>query len=130
MNVPRLPLRERTTRWPGFTWRVLAHSFTKPGPSGVGVEAIAMSHQDHEDWTCFDELVIGAGEGACGPLLHVEQMNDRDWWIGVGDCSFALDVWREPNGDIGVMVRDETDLGGRVKVQYDGGRAAREALGG
>lgn len=80
--------------WPGFRWRILAHERTTQGKSAdytgkqldlrAGKGPLAMTdgptniqYVEGEHWE-FDELAIDH-------WFHLEQMNDRDWWIGIGD---------------------------------------------
>lgn len=82
------------TFWPGFRWRILAHERTDQGTKGTytgrqydrrtGKGPLAMAdaptdvqYVEGQHWE-FDELAIDH-------WFHLEQMNDRHWWIGVGD---------------------------------------------
>ncbi len=67
------------TFWPGYQWRILAHmkatESRKPDYTGHQVNI--------SNWTLrgpveFDELVID-------DWFHIEQMDSRHWWIGVGN---------------------------------------------
>ena len=58
-------------------WRVLAQ-----GPDGA---KIALECKG----TVFDELVIGKGK-AC--WFHIEQMDDRRYWMRVGDVDFDITI--------------------------------------
>jgi len=76
------PWAQRKGRfWPGFSWRILAHKRTRIGRAIIGDYVpdgrVAVSSEDFDVPVEFDELVIDN-------WLHVEQMNDRDWWIGLG----------------------------------------------
>lgn len=77
--------------WPGFRWRILAHERTgvhsravhtgksfdvhANGKAPGGYKGIRQLLDGH--WE-FDELVID-------DWFHIEQMDDRHWWIGVGN---------------------------------------------
>jgi|SRR5665213_2253903 len=79
---PEIAHQQRKGRfWPGFSWRVLAHKRIKIGRATVGSylpnHQFALSSDEFLDPIEFDELVIDH-------WLHIEQMNDRDWWIGLG----------------------------------------------
>lgn len=78
--------------FPGFEWRILAHKRTGRNTKGVhtgesldldaGIDRKSNGYpgirtQLSGDWE-FDELVIDH-------WFHLEQMGDRDWWIGIGD---------------------------------------------
>lgn len=84
--------------WPGFRWRILAHEkgtasgrghYTGPQkqiyagwePSPVIASDVERLHSAWE----FDELVIDH-------WLHLEQMDTRDWWIGIGNPDHG-DYW-------------------------------------
>lgn len=83
--------------WPGFTWRVLAHEREKANSRGAhtGVsydvrcgdrwlppaDAATGQHQHlapDGGAFAFDELCID-------DWFHLEQMGDRNWWLGVGN---------------------------------------------
>lgn len=74
--------------WPGYRWRILAWEKTEQGKKGnytggqydrrSGSGPIAPTDGPGEGNWEFDELVIDH-------WFHLEQMDDRDWWIGVGD---------------------------------------------
>lgn len=108
--------------WPGFRWRILAHERTEQGRKGAytgkqldlraGKGPLAMAdgptpiqYVDGKDtdkhWE-FDELAIDH-------WFHLEQMGDRDWWIGIGDPGngdyYHVNV--HINGDRTVRVRVE-----------------------
>jgi len=105
--------------WPGFSWRILAHRRESTGknakhtgdsidlssgmdrvPTGYpGIRAVIDG-----DWE-FDELVIDH-------WFHLEQMNDRDWWIGVGNPSngnyFHINVHINGDKSVSVSIEDES----------------------
>lgn len=81
------------TFWPGFRWRILAHEKTGntyrhkhtgamydrrsgKGPIAPTDGPTPIKYVDGH-WE-FDELCIDH-------WFHLEQMGDRDWWIGIGD---------------------------------------------
>jgi hypothetical protein len=64
--------------WPGYRWRILAHERATQGakPDYTG-KRITASSDDHDLPVEFDELVIDH-------WFHLEQMDTRCWWMGVG----------------------------------------------
>ncbi len=85
--------------WPGFNWRILAHELTRPRGAYTG-EQIDIRSSEGRLPLLFDELVID-------DWLHVEQMNDRDWWIGVGNQDgdeWAINVTIDRDGKASVLV--------------------------
>ena len=101
--------------WPGFRWRILAHERTKANSSGVYTGKMYDCHAGkgyipmtdgptpivYLDgiWE-FDELCID-------DWFHLEQMSDRDWWLGVG------------NGDDYWHVNIFIDRDGKASVQME-----------
>lgn len=71
----------RCAQAPGREWRVLAHE---------GSEAIAVKNRG-----VFDEVVVDH-------WLHVEQMDEREWWIRVGDVRISTRI--HANGSVEVDV--------------------------
>lgn len=69
-----------TRFWPGYRWRILAHGTRKRGGKDPGYtgEQVDLRSARHGDLMQFDELVIDH-------WFHLEQMNERDYWIGIGD---------------------------------------------
>ena len=65
--------------WPGFSWRVLAHQRTKTGVQSIEtyVKQVQLSSDEFDGPVEFDELVIDN-------WLHLEQMSERNWWMGLG----------------------------------------------
>ena len=78
--------------WPGFQWRILAHKRNGISKDSVHTGESLDMDSGYErqsdgypgirtrlsgDWE-FDELVIDH-------WFHLEQMSDRNWWIGLGD---------------------------------------------
>lgn len=59
---------------PGKTWRLLAHHEGQP------VELRNVGR--------FDELVVDQ-------WFHMEQMNERAWWIGIGDWHINISIDRK-----------------------------------
>lgn len=107
--------------WPGFRWRILAHERTNQGKKPVytgrqldlragkgplvmadGPTPIQYVNGDH--WE-FDELAIDH-------WFHLEQMDDRDWWIGVGDPSggdyYHINVHISADRSVKVSIEDQT----------------------
>lgn len=72
--------KKRQSPPPGSRWRVLAHR----GDGDFEVQ----------NEGCFDELVVDQ-------WLHVEQMDDRKWWIRVGEAC----VWATIADDGSVTVQ-------------------------
>lgn len=103
--------------YPGFRWRVLAHKRSKQNSRGaytgesfdarsgwpLSKFEIAEKHQVllDGDWE-FDELVID-------DWLHLEQMSDREWWMGLGKGTSYHRVWIEVdrNGKVTVSIHAE-----------------------
>jgi hypothetical protein len=69
-------LASRRTFWPGFRWRILAHHTDEHGFNQGG--RVEVRSTDFDCPVEFDELVIDH-------WFHLEQMDDRDWWMQVGD---------------------------------------------
>jgi len=105
--------------WPGFEWRILAHERTLRNSKGVhtgkslDVDAGITRRSDGYpgvrtrlagDWE-FDELVLDH-------WFHLEQMNDRSWWIGVGDPGsgdyFHINVHIKADRTVSVRVEDQS----------------------
>lgn len=102
--------------WPGFRWRILAHEreaisqravhtgksididsgFERKSNGYPGIRAQIAGHWE------FDELCIDH-------WFHLEQMDDRAWWLGIGDPDHGdyYHVWIEIKGDKTVSVRFE-----------------------
>lgn len=58
---------------PGATWRLLTKNTD-------GQTALALENDG-----VFDELVVD-------DWLHVEQMNERSWWLRVGDARINVEI--------------------------------------
>jgi hypothetical protein len=88
--------------WPGYRWRVYAHHVKKRGGKDPGYtgESIDLRSDRHGDLVEFDELVID-------DWFHLEQMNEREWWLGVG------------NGDDYWHVNVHIDRNGKATVQME-----------
>lgn len=109
--------------WPGFRWRILAHERTsqgrKPNYTGrqldltAGKGPLAMRDAptpiqyidgDGHHWE-FDELAIDH-------WFHLEQMGDRDWWIGIGDPDngdyYHVNVHIDGDKKVTVHIEDES----------------------
>ena len=72
---------ESETPTPGARWRLLAHR--EHGNLELKNEGI------------FDELVVD-------DWLHIEQMDQRIWWLRIGDADVVVEV--APSGEIRVDV--------------------------
>ena len=93
---------------PGAVWRILYHEApTKRG--GVCGEAHHLCSSDyprsfskhepayrkHPTRTIFDELFVGGLE------LHLEQMSDRTWFLGIGDDKVMITVGKDGKPTMG-----------------------------
>lgn len=104
MSDTRLPLRKRATRrLPGFRWRTLAWN-----------EDTGEKHEqrfDPSDDVCFDELVID-------DWFHLEQMNTRHYWLGLGKGADMLHVRIQIPAKGQIRVGIEDDGGDEPIVTY------------
>ncbi len=66
---------------PGMTWRILAH---KRPDSGYSYPALDLSFKPSQHVE-FDELVVGE-------WFHMEQMDDRFWWMRIGDVTVHVRI--------------------------------------
>jgi hypothetical protein len=93
-------VKPRTSRLPGFRWRVLAHHQRR------SADPVALEYEGHEG-VCFDELVLWGGKdrktGDDRFVMHLEQMNDRAWWMSVGDA--YVWIYIPPSGPVEVSIR-------------------------
>ena len=91
--------------WPGYRWRTLAHKTTGVGRAGV-------YHRDHtvavRSWVDFD-CPVEFDELGIDDWFHLEQMSERDYWIGVGN----------PNGGGYWHVRVHIDGKGKATVRME-----------
>jgi hypothetical protein len=71
-----------TKRVPGSSWRVLAHA-----PSGK----IQL-----EDQGIFDELVVD-------DWFHIEQMDDREWVLRLGDARIHVTIAEDGSAEVDVV---------------------------
>ena len=105
---PSRPRQRKDRFWPGFSWRILAHKRTNVGRAKVenylpdGQIDIRSEH--FSEPAEFDELVIDN-------WLHLEQMSDRDWWIGLGTA--------EDGRGYEWMVNVHIDRFGRARVSME-----------
>lgn len=97
--------------WPGFKWRILAHGRSDIGRSKpasyLPTGRLSISSSDYDHPVEFDELVIDH-------WFHIEQMDDRTWWIGVGNPSeegdyFHIHVTIDGRRRCTVEVEDQSD---------------------
>lgn len=90
------------TFWPGYRWRILAHHTKKRGGKDPGYtgEQIDLRSDRLGDLVEFDELVID-------DWFHLEQMNERHWWMGVG------------NGDDYWHVNVSINRAGQTQVSFE-----------
>lgn len=83
--------------WPGYSWRTLAHKRNDQGASKersyLEEHEVALSSEDFEMPVEFDELVIDH-------WFHLEQMNDRDWWMRIGN--WHINVHIDGNGNTSI----------------------------
>lgn len=81
---------------PGLTWRILAWNRRGHTQSRRTIDLSFVPAQKVE----FDELVVG-------DWLHIEQMDDRRYWMRVGD--YRIDVFIPAKGKPNVCVREEPE---------------------
>jgi uncharacterized DUF497 family protein len=95
---------------PGHRWRSLAWN-RKTGEKHA-------QRFNPADGVCFDELVID-------DWFHLEQMNDRHWWIGLGRGGDLLHVGIQvkAKGQIEVTLTDESSADAPIIKWFDGRRA-------
>lgn len=75
------------TFWPGLRWRLFVHRRTEPLRKGYTDRSYTLRSDVFEGEWELDELVIDH-------WFHIEQMNTRDWWIGLGAYEDGSDYWR------------------------------------
>ncbi len=105
--------------WPGYRWRILAHQKTRIGKAkgfdytgrmfdrraGTGylppTDAKTPIRYLTGIWE-FDELCID-------DWFHIEQMDDRDWWIGVGnrDDYWHINIHIDGKGKASVQIEKQ-----------------------
>lgn len=100
--MTELPRKHR----PGSVWRILVHERL-----GKGYGKTIDIDQDSYDFpTEFDELVIDHA-------IHVEQMNSRVWWLGIGPLMINVTIGER--GQVKeIMVEDES-LGGDEEWKHE-----------
>lgn len=104
--------------WPGFTWRILAHERSHDNSRGAysgkvldircgdrwlpPQDAPTGQRQHQGGFWEFDELCID-------DWFHLEQMGDRDWWLGVGngDDYWHVNVHIDREGQAHVSVEKQ-----------------------
>jgi hypothetical protein len=91
-NAPKSPPQSL----PGARWRILAHQET--------------SSVEMENQGIIDEVVID-------DWLHLEQMNEREWWLRVGDARVSIEI--ETDGSVRVDIERGAyaDVLGTTKVE-------------
>ena len=102
----------RRAFWPGFRWRILAHkrplksnpwtSDTFDARSGMdSLAAVGRTVLLDGDWE-FDELAID-------DWFHLEMMDVREWWLGVGngDDYWHVNVYIDRDGKATVLVEKQ-----------------------
>ena len=103
-KAPRRPL-------PGRTWSILAHGTNRP--------AIDLQF-DQKSRTTFDELIID-------DWFHIEQMDDRAYWVRVGPL--VLFVRIPSNGEVDVSVEvGDTEAGTYRAFEWDADGSAAFCL--
>ena len=98
----------------GSCWRILVKEPHLAAESG-NYTALNQRATAFERAGVFDELVIvfDPNPAESGPpflqqnasCMHLEQMNDRNWYLGIGDLKFNLHV-RPDNGALEVKLYD------------------------
>ena len=109
--------------WPGFSWRILAHERTGEGAASrhphtgkvldlrygkrwlPPADADTKQREYREGFWEFDELCID-------DWFHLEQMDDRDWWLGIGngDDYWHINVHIDSAGNARVRVEKQSPL--------------------
>jgi hypothetical protein len=109
--------------WPGYRWRILAHERTSVGRkgsytgrtydrrSGKGPLAMTDGPTDIKYVDRDKEAIWGFDELAIDHWFHLEQMDERDWWIGVGNPDsgdyFHINVHINGDKSVSVSVDDQ-----------------------
>jgi hypothetical protein len=92
-------------RRPGRSWRILAHG---PGPYDsiqTGTRA-GSTEKARARGSVFDELCID-------DWLHLEQMDDRLWWLNLGDRQLVLWIEIPKRGKVRIGISEENGKIGR-----------------
>ena len=80
-----------------------------------GGKSEAEKHSLYETGHIFDELaIIFDPDHHNETCLHLEQMNERDWYLGIGDLQFNIHVGED--GALSVM------LYGQEETKFEDGR--------
>ena len=124
LPAPRLAQRDpaalmgKRAFWPGFSWRILAHERTARGAAKTEVytgkrldirSGPRWKPQHYEGETQFMEGHWEFDEVVIDSWLHLEQMDDRDWWLSVGNPEgreVVIDVHIDRDGKATATVRD------------------------
>lgn len=85
-------------KWAGGSWRFQAFHVQ----NGVGHPPIQLDSAQYEGPTEFDELVVGN-------WFHLEQMDDRDWWMRVGPLAINVRVYADGRHDVIVEHEDTAE---------------------
>lgn len=94
-------MKRRKAFWPGYKWRLLAHhKATESGKPDYTGDTYAVESWDFRQLTEIDELCID-------DWFHLEQMDSRDWWIGLG------------NGDDYWNINIHIDRDGKAQVSME-----------
>jgi hypothetical protein len=87
--------------WPGYTWRILAHHKSDTGRKGAyNGERVELKSGDFPlSHVEFDELVIDH-------WFHLEQMDERVWWMDVAGMSITVTI--DGNGRPTISMYEES----------------------
>jgi len=94
--------------WPGYKWRILAHHKTEPSANSAYTgKQVEMHSTDFDTAVEFDELVIDS-------WLHLEQMSDRSYWIGLGTAEDGVGY------EYMVYIKIDRDGKATTQIERDG----------
>lgn len=102
--------RKQMRKTPGASWRVLAWKRQDGRKPSLDNDHDFMENHEPitlEDQGVFDELVID-------DWLHLEAMDDRSWFLSVGERAFWIDIPKDPKQPAqitGEEVRPDTLFG-------------------
>ncbi len=94
--------RRNRLRRPGSSWRLLVHGYDRDATTGRWVQGPSYDVTSDPDetgregqpspivleMTEFDELVVGQA-------IHIEQMDERRWWMSIGGVHLTLTIDRD-----------------------------------